>query len=254
MGYGALIATFIAITLEVLAGFGSMVTAGLLVTVLPGNQATLEGLYQALQAPGQAMDPAAVLDALLTPLTILAAALFLAVLTPLIEETSKSLGVWLAGTARPLGRARAFALGVMAGAGFSLTEAVFNGAAQLPAAWASLVVLRAVTVLIHGLATGLLALGWYEVLHRRPWRFAAYAVAGIGLHGFWNGLGGLSALAGLGVLEESAPGLHVGIALLSSAMLVGTLVVATLVLAWLTTTLVSETRRQAMPADGARAD
>jgi hypothetical protein len=197
------------------------------------------------------MDPERVLDTLLTPLTILAAALFLAVLTPLIEETCKSLGVWLAGTARSLGRARAFALGVMAGAGFSLTEALFNGAAQLPAAWAGPVVLRAGTVLIHGLATGLLALGWYEVLARRPWRFAAYAVAGIGLHGFWNGLGGLSGLAGLGLVTEGAPGLHVGIALLSGIMLVGTLVVSALVLAWLTTTLVSETRRQATPGDDA---
>ncbi len=64
-------------------------------------------------------------------------------------------------------------------------------------------VLRGLTAVIHGAATGLFALGWYEVMARRPARFWLYAAGGVGIHGLWNGLSGLVALAGLSALDGS---------------------------------------------------
>jgi hypothetical protein len=47
----------------------------------------------------------------------------------------------------------------------------------------------------------LFALGWYEVITGRPARFWLYAAGGVGIHGLWNGLSGLTVLAGLVSLD-----------------------------------------------------
>ena len=58
--------------------------------------------------------------------------------------------------------------------------------------------------MIHATATGLVALGWYEVYRDQARQFVFYAGAEIGLHTVWNGLAGLSAVAGLQLFGESA--------------------------------------------------
>ena len=179
----------------------------------------------------------------MSPALVLGVGLLVAVVTPLIEETVKSLGSWTEGnTLGRLSRSQAFGFGVIAGIGFSFAEALFYGSAGLPHAWTSSVLLRSGTTVIHATATGLVALGWYEVWHGRPRRFVLYAGAGIGLHVVWNGLAGLSAVAGLRLFGESAgaQALDTGVAALSVGLLAMTLLVAIAGLAALTLRLRKE--------------
>lgn len=197
LSYGALAATLLAGLLET----ASLLFAGawgvLLIALIPGAQDRLLRWNEALLLQPGAADPQALLSLLASPAMVLAIGLILAVLAPAIEEVAKSLGVGLAASGRgQLNRGRAFALGVMAGVGFSFVEALFYGVALLPDGWISAVAMRASTAAMHGLATGLMGLAWYMLLvSRRPWQFAGYALAAIGLHGAWNALSGLVALA-----------------------------------------------------------
>ena len=89
---------------------------------------------------------------------------------------------------------------------------------ELPDNWAEPVLLRAGTVIIHGLATGLMGLGWYELMvHRRRLAFLGYSVAAVILHGAWNGLSGILAL---GSLEFASDGME-NIAGLGAAVIGG---------------------------------
>jgi hypothetical protein len=229
LAYGALFATVVAITLESIAALAAMGLALGTVSALPGGQETLQQLSRVLQSPAMLTDPERLLDVLVSPALVLGVGLLVAVVTPLIEETVKSLGSWTEGnTLGRLSRSQAFGFGVIAGIGFSFAEALFYGSAGLPHVWTSSVLLRSGTTVIHATATGLVALGWYEVWHRRPKRFVLFAGAGIGLHAVWNGLAGLSAVAGLQLFGESAGAraLDTGLAALSVGLLAMTLLVA----------------------------
>lgn len=202
--YGGLVATFLAITLEMLALVAVVALAGISLALLPGGEESIQRLAFDLQSGALSSDPMRVLRALLSPGAILGLGLLIAVVIPLLEETIKSLGAAINGVVRGrLTRAQAFTFGVMAGVGFSFAEALFYAAQLLPHGWAGGVVLRGLTAVIHGASTGLFALGWYEVMARRPARFWAYAAGGVAIHGLWNGLSGLMALPGLATLDGS---------------------------------------------------
>lgn len=203
--YGALVATLLAILLETMAIVAVIALAGLGLALLPGSEAILARLTAALDAGLMTADPLQLLRSLLSPGIVLGVALLAAVIVPLLEEIIKSLGAVINGMVRgSLTRAHAFTFGVMAGVGFSFTEALFYAAQQLPHAWVNGVVLRGLTAVIHAAAAGLFALGWYEVMARRPARFWLYAAGGVGIHGLWNGLSGLLLLAGLAGLDGGA--------------------------------------------------
>ena len=195
--FGAIVATAIAIFLESIAGLAVLVLASVAIALLPGGEERLLELGNMMQSPAVLTSPERLLESLFTPGVVMGLGLLVVVITPLIEELVKGLGVPLAATLRPVSRSQAFAFGLMAGAGFSLAEALFYGAAELPHAWAIPVLTRAGTVVIHGAATGLMGIAWYEGMHRRVGRFAAYTVGAVALHGVWNLLGGLLALAAL---------------------------------------------------------
>lgn len=201
--YGAVGATAIAITLEMLAAGTAMVGGLIGVTLLPGGAENLQALAELMQTPAALASPQRLLEAISAPALVIGLGLLVAVATPLIEEMVKSLGVPLVAQLRPVTRAQAFAFGLIAGAGFSLTEALFYGLVGLPHQWVAPVLTRAATVVIHGAATGLLGIAWYEALQRRTGRFLLYAAAGIALHGLWNTLGGLLTLASLNTLGQS---------------------------------------------------
>lgn len=246
MSYGALVATVMAIVLEGVVSLTAITSATAVVGLLPGGQDSLEALQRSLSIAMVHGDPMAAIEDFLTPAFLLAAGLLVAVLTPLIEEVSKSLGVvWVGSGRQHFLRAQAFAMGVMAGAGFSLTEALFNGAAQLPNAWLGPVLLRASTVLIHGLATGLMALGWYEVLGGHFRRFFPYGLASLGLHGAWNAFGVLVAIVGVRMFAGGSvrPFAEAGAAGLAAAMLALTYALALMGVLWLTRMLASELER-----------
>jgi hypothetical protein len=202
--YGGLAGTLLAILLEVGVLLFTMILAAIGVTLLPGGVDSIERLARELQATALVADPVGLARSLLTPGLVLGLGVLVAVAIPLLEEAVKSLGAWINGVVQGrLTRAQAFAFGVIAGVGFSFTEALFYGAQQLPHGWAGAVVLRGLTAVIHGASTGLFALGWYEVVFGRPARFWRYAAGGVTIHGLWNGLSGLAALAGLVSLDDS---------------------------------------------------
>lgn len=245
--YGGLAATLLAIVLEIVVLVAVIALAGMAVALLPGGQASVERLAAELQsAVTLGADPLRLLRALLSPGLALGIGLLVAVAVPLIEETIKSLGAGLNGVVQGrLTRAQAFTFGVMAGVGFSFTEALFYAGQQVPHGWAGAVVLRGLTAVIHGASTGLFALGWYEVIVQRPARFWPYAAGGAGIHGLWNGLSGLIVLAGLGTLDGGPAMRTAGSAgaILAVGLMGITWLAALAVLSYQTRTLSAELRR-----------
>lgn len=200
--YGGLVGTMAAILLELGVVLFSVAIAAIGVALLPGGVDGIERLARELQSTALLADPVRLLRSLLTPGLVLGLGLLVAVAIPLLEEAVKSLGAWINGVVQGrLTRAHAFTFGVIAGVGFSFTEALFYAAQQVPHGWAGAVVLRGLTAVVHGASTGLFALGWYEVIAGRPARFWLYAAGGVGIHGLWNGLSGLTVLAGLVSLD-----------------------------------------------------
>ena len=119
------------------------------------------------------------------------ALLTVAVVPPLVEEAAKGLGVRLLISPRS-SKTTAFVLGVVAGVSFGTVEALLYGLGGFGDAdtdWWSLMLMRAGSTATHALASGLVGLGWYQVLalgrHLRGFLYYAAAVA---LHGLWNAL------------------------------------------------------------------
>lgn len=254
LAYGALAATALAIALEGAMAVAAVGAAGAGVALLPGGEESLLRLAGELQSPALLAHPERVLGRLLSPALVLGLGLLVAAAIPLLEETIKSLGAVLnSQVLSRLSRVHYFAFGVMAGVGFSLAEALFYAAQQLPHAWTAGVAVRALTAVIHGAAAGLMALGWYEVLAGRPARFLLYAAGSVGLHGVWNALGGLSLLAQLSLLGRGpASTLAQGGSALVFIALAATWLASLAVLAYQTNRLSAELSRQrGVAPDGA---
>jgi hypothetical protein len=247
--YGGLAGVLLAILVEIGVVLGVLVAAGVLVGLAPGSQDNLLRLAEELQVEALYGDPMAVLRALMSPGIVLGLGLLVAAVIPLIEEFIKSLGAPINGVVQGrLTRAQAFAFGVIAGVGFSFVEALFYAAQQLPHSWATGVVLRSLTAVIHGAATGLFALGWYEVAAGRPARFLPYAAGGIAIHAVWNGLSGLTVVAGLATMDGSQ-------AMMAAGGIGAIIAVGLMAATWLAAlaVLVVYTRRLGAPKDAAHA-
>jgi RsiW-degrading membrane proteinase PrsW (M82 family) len=111
----------------------------------------------------------------------------IAVIAPLAEELAKPL-VTLP-LLRHLSKQQAFWVGALAGAGFAALENVIYATSGL-SIWAGILVVRALGGALHPLGSGLVAQGWWDVLHGEKdsgvsWlkRFGT-AVA---MHAAWNG-------------------------------------------------------------------
>jgi RsiW-degrading membrane proteinase PrsW (M82 family) len=109
------------------------------------------------------------------------------IIAPLAEELAKPLVVLpLVGR---LSRRDAFLVGAMAGAGFAALENILYAGFGFYF-WAGILVVRALGGAIHPLGSGLVALGWRDVLRNEPrawlnW-FACFGLA-VGMHALWNG-------------------------------------------------------------------
>ncbi len=83
------------------------------------------------------------------------------------------------------------------GAGFAITEGLFNGAASL-AFWAGIALLRVGATAMHAMNAGLTGMGWARTLaSRRPWPVLMYYLISVSVHGLWNALTVLIAVASL---------------------------------------------------------
>lgn len=202
-----------AIVLVGLAGLTLIVVLAVLVAMTPGGLDALQSLALDFQDPAWLDDPHKLLSLLLTPVGLVGAFLLVVVISPLIEELLKPVGVLF--IRRAPGRAEAFLWGLAGASGFALAEGMFNSAVELDA-WQPVVLMRIGTSLMHCLAGGLMGLGWYSVrTTRRPWRAAGLYLLSASLHGTWNAItlaiGGLSfASPTIGAAASLGAGLLLG--------------------------------------------
>ncbi len=182
---GAFLATFMAFGLEAVSGLLLMVIAFALAVMMPGGEAWLQELSAYLQDPRWLQNPESLYSPLLSPPILVAVGLLVLIIAPMIEELFKPLGVLLMRYRRP-SKARSFLWGLAGGAGFALSEALFNGAASLES-WAGVATMRVGATAMHCLGGGLMGLGWYYLFAtRRPWRLLAAYAASVTLHSLWN--------------------------------------------------------------------
>jgi hypothetical protein len=182
---GAFLATFGAFGVEAAFGLLAMVVVFILAALTPGGDAWLQELTAYLQDPRWLQSPENLYSPLLSPPILIILGITVLVIAPMVEEIFKSLGVILMSYRRP-GKAQSFLWGLAAGAGFALSEALFNGASSLEG-WAGVATLRVGATAMHCLGSGLMGLGWYYLLTtRRPWRLLGAYVAGVTLHSLWN--------------------------------------------------------------------
>ena len=133
------------------------------------------------------------------PLTLITALGFLSVFVPVIEEIFKSIGVWLVFD-RISTTAQGFALGVLSGAGFALSESMF-ASVTADEAWAVTISARAISSAMHMLATGLV--GWgiaFARLEKRILRLFGMTLLAILLHSIWNAGAVFSVAGGVGIM------------------------------------------------------
>ena len=112
----------------------------------------------------------------------------LVVVAPLTEEVGKFLGA-RAGTAFDRRRI-VFLSGVAAGSGFAVIENVLyaSGAGFFGESWQFIVIARTLGAAVHPLASGLVALAWWDWRHTNdPAAALRRFFAGVGIHALWNG-------------------------------------------------------------------
>jgi hypothetical protein len=167
----------------------SVIAALVLEALLPGIVALLAlPLGELVRELIALVDEGRISDLLRSPLALLVF-VEIVIVAPVAEEAVKPLAVIIAGR-RIAHRRDAFFLGMAAGAGFAIIEniAYEGGALQL---WTSVAIVRGLGGALHPFGAGLMALGWFGVIHRKPdaWKYLArfYLIA-IGVHALWNGI------------------------------------------------------------------
>lgn len=233
MAWGAFGTTAVAFTLEVLAAAVGLVVVIVIVAFTPGGLAQLNEFQTMLADPAQLQDPQTLARWLLKPAILLPVAVLLIVVAPLIEEAVKSLGVPLLawGTGRKPSPAQGWLWGIAVGAGFAITEGLFNSAASLPF-WAAIALLRVGATAMHMLTAGLTGRGWARTLtSRRPLPFLGSYLASVTLHGLWNAMTVLIVVSSLLAMVQpgdafriTGEGLAIVVGVAGLALLIATIV------------------------------
>ncbi len=122
---------------------------------------------------------------LTSPWVILLGLFFFSVLTPLIEETSKSITTWLVFD-HLNSPAQGFVVGALSGAGFGLLESLLASATP-DTGWASTLLVRGGSTMMHIAAASITGWGIASFRASKRFRFAvgSYALA-MFLHSLWN--------------------------------------------------------------------
>jgi RsiW-degrading membrane proteinase PrsW (M82 family) len=187
MAGGGILGLGIALVGEGLIAFALAVVVTAVVLTMPGGVERIAALMTDLQDPAWVTDLDNLLPFLQSPAVAISLLGLFSIPVPLIEETFKTLAAGVvARWVRPQ-PARAFLWGVAAGAGFALTENLFNGALGGAESWALGVIARFGATVMHCLTGGLVGWGWGQLwTARRPLRLlGSYAVA-VTVHGLWN--------------------------------------------------------------------
>lgn len=199
LGSGMSLSLAVALTLEIMVILLFLLVLGVYLAFNPEQVGAIERLAGQVQhAPNLESLLYAFAPVVNHPLTLLAALLFLSGFVPLIEEFSKSLGVWLV-SGRLTSPAQGFAMGVLGGAGFALVESL-SASMNPDDTWAMTFAARAFSGLMHVLASGLTGMGVaYARLEKRYARLAGLFLLGVLVHAVWNGGAVLTAVGGLRV-------------------------------------------------------
>lgn len=173
---GATVSVFLAIVLEIL------VPLVILSLIFNATHSVLDRLNELLIQGGSSGLGRALTDPAFIYLFIQ-----LAIIAPLVEELVKPL-VTLP-LLRNLNRQEAFWVGALAGAGFAALENVIYAGSGL-SIWAGILMVRALGGALHPLGSGLVTIGWRDVLQGQPhalekW-FKQYGLAVL-IHAIWNG-------------------------------------------------------------------
>jgi len=265
--WGALITPILAIILQLLAAVGALVAA--VVGLNLGNQQSLTLLTQIVQRlQGRTLTDAQT-EALIRivaaqPLVLVVGAFVVVFVGPVTEELGKFGAALLFGRTRGVGSARdstmtIFLIGLTAGLGFAITENIFYTAQAGSDGWPVQIVVRAVTPLMHGTASALLALGWAQQ-RRVPggWALLRGVALAIGLHATWNLFAGVFSVAQIFVGVGGAAGAGaIVLAVLGGLGLVALAVTSLLTLLRLRRTLHAEsdgTPTLPTPGDAERTD
>ncbi len=196
---GALGITSVAFALELAVIVAGAVIVGLMLALTPGGPALLTELRAIVTNPARLQDMQMLSRWLLEPEILIPVIGLVVVAVPLIEEAAKGCGVPLLSLLlrRAPTPAQGWVWGVAVGVGFAITEGLFNGAASL-SFWAGIALLRVGATAMHATNAGLTGLGWARTLaSRRPWPLLMYYLAGVSVHGLWNALTMLIAVASL---------------------------------------------------------
>jgi RsiW-degrading membrane proteinase PrsW (M82 family) len=202
---GALGVTSVAFMLELAVIVVGAVIVGLLLALTPGGPALLAELRAIVTNPARLRDMQMLSRWLLNPEILVPVIGLVVVVVPLIEEAAKSSGVPLLSLLlrRTPTPAQGWVWGVAVGTGFAISEGLFNGAASL-AFWAGIALLRVGATAMHATNAGLTGLGWARTLgSRRPWSLLAYYLASVSVHGLWNALTMLIAVASLWTVSRA---------------------------------------------------
>jgi len=196
-GSGLLIGPALSIVTEVALVMFCLVMVGVYLGLNSGN---LESLQRVLERIQDAPD----LDSLMfviqpvarNPLTLVIGLVLLSGFVPFLEETFKSISVWL--FVDKLDTAvQGFALGAVSGSAFALLESL--GASINPdPAWGTTLFMRAVSSMMHILATGIVGWGIAKARIEKKYlvMIGAYLLA-MTIHGVWNAGAVFSLIGGM---------------------------------------------------------
>lgn len=185
--------TLLALPLELLGLALSSMVVALGTLFVPSGVAELERLalqlQQWAQLPPEAMNMDVLQSLLASPIILAMLLLTLVVITPLVEELVKTVGVMLVGFRHRPPPLTAFFWGVLAGIGFAVIEGVFNSGTSLTDAftWAAGIGSRLPATAMHACVSGLIGLGWgYFWQGRKRWLLPLCYALAISFHALWN--------------------------------------------------------------------
>lgn len=247
LGSGAFLSTSLAFALEFVVIIALLVSVGIALAMQPGGPEMIQALSERLQDPAWLPDPSALAPLARMPVVWAVALLILSGIVPLLEEGVKTFGVVLLAYQRR-GLSQYFLWGLASGAGFALTENLFNSASGLDA-WAFMAILRVGASLLHCFTGGLMGLAWYQLVVRRRWGagLAIYAAA-VGLHALWNALATAMALLPMSSLGGGAARAGDALTELGSLAILGFLVVLALAVGLGLLVVTRRVRQRSQPA------
>ena len=242
---GMTVAPFLAILGEGLVALIAIVGIAIFLGGDPQKLAAMKALGEQLKnVPTQEAAIQLLGPYLSNPLALVGGLFFLSLVTPLVEETAKSLPVWMAWH-RLESPAQGFALGALSGAGFGLMEGLFISA-NPGDTWGVTLTVRAASSAMHIITSGLI--GWgigLSAQQKRVWPALGRYVLGISIHGIWNACVVIMVYASVSTLLSGGnPNVFAALVVLSLFCLLGLLILAAPIVLW----VINRQLRKSLPA------